>query len=267
MKKLVLLLSVVLISISQSFAQDRLFFLSGDETDVKITEVTSSEVKYKRMDNLEGPTFSTLKSELFMIKYANGQKEMIAAAEKETTQPTSTDAATTEEEYQTNNSEEASSNSSSGLSSSVMVTNEPTANSYSATDKWGRTEAENRRLQKKKIKQGAVLMGVGGLTVGVGGTLLYLGSVNNSTSTVGPEDGVNRDVPTVALGVVGIIGGSAMLVSGAILLGVSSKYKKRADQLANGSATISPTTFGIQSFNGVQVNTSSGYGIRLCYNF
>ena len=79
MKNIILLFAVAILSISQSFAQDRLFFLNGDETDVKITEISSSEIKYKRLDNLEGPSFSTLKTELFMIKYANGYKEMITA--------------------------------------------------------------------------------------------------------------------------------------------------------------------------------------------
>lgn len=78
MKNTILLLAIAIMTISQSIAQDRLFFLNGDETDVKITEVSASEVKYKRMNNLEGPTFSTLKSELFMVKYSNGDKEVIS---------------------------------------------------------------------------------------------------------------------------------------------------------------------------------------------
>ncbi|MCB9191056.1 MAG: hypothetical protein H6603_00375 [Flavobacteriales bacterium] len=260
MKNTVLLFAIAILSISQSFAQDRLFFLNGDETDVKITEVSSSEVKYKRMDNLEGPTFSTLKTELFMIKYANGDKEMMATQTAEpVTQPAVVE---TEQEYKT---EDAT--GSSDLGSAVLVTDEPATPAVSNVDKWGRDEAENRRLHKKKIKQGAVLMGVGAITVGVGGTLLYLGNVNNSTSTVGPNGAPNRSVPTVAIGVVGIVGGSAMLVSGAILLGVSSKYKKRADQLASGTASLSPSILNTTSYNGSIIRTQAAYGITFSYNF
>mgnify|MGYP007022329162 CR=1 FL=1 len=248
--------------ITQAFSQDKLMFLDGNEEDVKITEVSSSEVKYKRMNNLEGPTFSTLKSELFMIKYANGDKEMMATQNVEST-PNRT--APSQEEYATKD-ESPASEANQVMSKSVVVNNEPAEIATSNVDQWGRDEAENRRLHKKKIKQGAVLMGVGGLTVGVGGTLLYLGNVNNSTSTVGPEDGVNRSVPTVALGVIGIVGGSAMLVSGAVLLGVSSKYKKRADALANGFY-LNPSVINDFQYAGANIKNNSGFGFKLGYEF
>jgi hypothetical protein len=39
---------------------------------VKVIEVGTTEVKYKKQDNLNGPMFSILKSDLLMIKYENG---------------------------------------------------------------------------------------------------------------------------------------------------------------------------------------------------
>lgn len=263
MKNTILLFAIAILSISQSIAQDRLFFLNGDEQDVKITEVSSSEVKYKRMDNLDGPSFSTLKSELFMIKYANGDKEMMAT---QSVEPTSNPTSTQQDEYTTQDASPES-NSDDGLSNSVVVMDLPANSSTTNVDKWGRDEAENRRLHKKKIKQGAVLMGVGALTIGLGGTLLYLGNVNNSSTTVGPNGAPNRSVPTVAVGVVGIVGGSAMLVSGAVLLGVSSKYKKRANQLANGTASISPVLLNDTHYSGLNVNANPGFGMSFSYNF
>ena len=165
MKNTILLFAVAMLSISQSFAQDRLFFLNGDETDVKITEISSSEVKYKRLDNLEGPSFSTLKSELFMIKYANGDKEMMTA---QTAEP----APAQQEEYTTSDDVQTNKNSGSGLSSAVIVTDEPSSTSPSNVDKWGRTESENRGLYKKKIVKGEVLLGVGG-AMAIPGVVLF----------------------------------------------------------------------------------------------
>ena len=43
---------------------------------VKIIEVGTSEVKYKKIDNLNGPIFSILKSEVSMIQYENGSKDV-----------------------------------------------------------------------------------------------------------------------------------------------------------------------------------------------
>ncbi|WP_162427166.1 hypothetical protein [Pontibacter pudoricolor] len=59
-------------------AQDILTKRNGDELQVKVQEITLTEVKYKRFDNLEGPVISILKSEVFMIKYENGLKTVIS---------------------------------------------------------------------------------------------------------------------------------------------------------------------------------------------
>jgi hypothetical protein len=48
---------------------------SGENLMVKIIEVGTSEIKYKKMDNLNGPIFAILKSDLLYIKYENGIKE------------------------------------------------------------------------------------------------------------------------------------------------------------------------------------------------
>lgn len=247
-------LVMVLLFASQSFSQDRLFFLNGDETDVKITEVSSSEVKYKRLDNQEGPTFSTLKSELFMIKYANGQKEMIAAATPEPTQPATTEAAVTEQQY----SETATTTPSSGLSSAVVIPNEPMASSTSATDKWGRTEAENRSLYKKKIVKGGILMGTGVGVASVGAGLFAIGN-NRLTSNV--------QTAYMATGAILVVGGAALLVAGAAVMGSSAKYKKRANMLANETASLTPSIINMHSYNGSAVQSQMAYGISFNLSF
>jgi hypothetical protein len=56
---------------------DQLIFNDGSEVAGKITEVSSTEVKYKRCEMPEGPTYTVKKSLLFMIKYANGTREVI----------------------------------------------------------------------------------------------------------------------------------------------------------------------------------------------
>jgi hypothetical protein len=260
MKKIILLISICILSVSQLWAQDRLFFLSGDETEVKITEVSSSEVKYKRLDNLDGPTFSSLKSDLFMIKYANGDKEMIAA---QTAEP----APAQNEEYTTEDAAISAPaiNSGSGLSSAVIVTDKPSSTSSSNSDKWGRTESENRRLYKKKIVKGAVLLGVGGV-MAIPGVVLF-GLATN-------YDNVNTGAAITDLGqtyrVVGallVVGGAAMVIAGSAIMGTSAKYKKRANQLANGAASISPSIMNIHSYSGSSVNSRAGYGLTFNYNF
>jgi hypothetical protein len=72
-----LLLTILFVSSSNIIkAQDTLTMRSGENIIVKIIEVGSSEVKYKKIDNLNGPGFSIFKSELSMIQYENGSKDV-----------------------------------------------------------------------------------------------------------------------------------------------------------------------------------------------
>ncbi|PWH84987.1 DUF4190 domain-containing protein [Brumimicrobium oceani] len=70
---------------------DTLIFRNGDERTVKILEFGESTIKYKKCDHLEGPSYTAKMAEVFMIKYANGAKDVFKAkkvteAKKEPTQ-------------------------------------------------------------------------------------------------------------------------------------------------------------------------------------
>ncbi|UOQ53731.1 hypothetical protein [Hymenobacter cellulosivorans] len=65
-------------------AQDVLTKQNGEEVQVKVLEITPTEVHYKRFDYLDGPLIIVRKADVFMIRYANGTKELFGA----TTVPT-----------------------------------------------------------------------------------------------------------------------------------------------------------------------------------
>jgi hypothetical protein len=83
MKKIFGLVICCISILKISFSQDYLTKFNGDELKVKVLEVTHNEVKYKKFDNLEGPIFTIMKSELFMIKYQNGSKDIFNEADKQ----------------------------------------------------------------------------------------------------------------------------------------------------------------------------------------
>ncbi|GAB3854619.1 hypothetical protein GCM10028822_24710 [Hymenobacter terrigena] len=60
-------------------AQDFLTKRNGDEVAVKVVEITPAEVKYRRADNPDGPLISIWRTDVFMIRYANGTKEVLNA--------------------------------------------------------------------------------------------------------------------------------------------------------------------------------------------
>ncbi len=71
-----ILFSVVLIASSLvANAQDVLVRKNGDVENVKVLEVTPTEVKYKKASNPDGPTFSDARSSLISVKYANGETQ------------------------------------------------------------------------------------------------------------------------------------------------------------------------------------------------
>lgn len=66
---------------------DLLTLRSGDEVKVKVLEINDKEIKYKRCDNLDGPLITINKSDVFMIKYANGSKEIFKEEPKKDNTP------------------------------------------------------------------------------------------------------------------------------------------------------------------------------------
>ena len=59
-------------------AQDVIVMRSGEEIQAKILEVNETEVKYKKFDYQDGPTFIVSKSKIFMIKYGDGSKDVFS---------------------------------------------------------------------------------------------------------------------------------------------------------------------------------------------
>ena len=82
MKRILFVILTLGLFTTTIFSQDIITKKTGEDISAKISEVTQTEIKYKKFDNLEGPIFSILKSEVLMIRYENGTKDIF----NETTQ-------------------------------------------------------------------------------------------------------------------------------------------------------------------------------------
>jgi len=82
MRPLLLCLLLALVA-GSAHAQDLLTKRTGEEVAVKVVEITPAEVRYRRTDNPDGPLISIWKSDVFMVRYANGTKEMFGPAPAE----------------------------------------------------------------------------------------------------------------------------------------------------------------------------------------
>lgn len=88
MKNFISIICALIISIGYARAQDIIICRNGDEIESKILKISKSEIEYKKWSNQDGPTYTLEKSEVFMIKYPNGDKDLFKetpAANKETT--------------------------------------------------------------------------------------------------------------------------------------------------------------------------------------
>jgi len=82
MKKNIITTILISFALSPCFAQDVITIKSGDDIQAKVSEITPMEVKYKKFDNLNGPIYSIPKTEVFMIKYENGTKDVFNLSNK-----------------------------------------------------------------------------------------------------------------------------------------------------------------------------------------
>ncbi len=61
---------------SFSFAQDTLYTVSGQKIPAKVVEINQTEIKYKKANNPDGPVYVVDKTDIALIEYKNGTKEL-----------------------------------------------------------------------------------------------------------------------------------------------------------------------------------------------
>ena len=83
MKKL-FIFTLFLSSISV-YAQDVITLRSGEQIKAKVTEISSSELRYKRFEHLDGPTRVVSLADVFAINYEDGTREVFNAEKSRAT--------------------------------------------------------------------------------------------------------------------------------------------------------------------------------------
>jgi hypothetical protein len=75
MKKILLsLLGILIMHIAN--AQDTIVLRNNTVIKAKVIEIGTTEIKYKKIENLDGPTYNIRKSEVQMVKYENGTSDV-----------------------------------------------------------------------------------------------------------------------------------------------------------------------------------------------
>lgn len=79
MKKIVLIAASCIGFVSYVEAQDIIILRNMDEFEAKVEEIGHDAIKYRKWENLNGPIYSLLKEEVWMIIYENGIRERFPA--------------------------------------------------------------------------------------------------------------------------------------------------------------------------------------------
>jgi len=75
-------LCIIFFAVNNVMSQDIITNKNGDEIKSKVLEITQTEIKYKKIGNANGPTYTIPKSDVFMIKYENGEKDVFGENNK-----------------------------------------------------------------------------------------------------------------------------------------------------------------------------------------
>ena len=76
MKKIILSTLLTIFTFSICFSQDVITIKTGEDISAKILEIGQTEIKYKKFDNQTGPIYSILKSDVIIVRYENGTKDL-----------------------------------------------------------------------------------------------------------------------------------------------------------------------------------------------
>lgn len=208
MKSIYKFLLICFLAISNTIlAQDIIKLKSGEDLKTKVVEIGATEIKYKKIDNLDGPTYTVTKEEVVEIKYKNGTIDDFSYFSTPTVQPTPS--TVIDEEYRKKRRKE---------------------DAQQAYDL-------NMRLYNARIKGGVLYTSIGvptlacGIGLTIGGAILqdqYDPGGYNGYTNIPKSGNLGAALGLLIPGLLITYTGIALTVVGAIKLGSASKYKERA---------------------------------------
>lgn len=89
MKKIFLFSLILIATMTHCFSQDIITKKNAEDIKAKVLEVTTSEISFKKFDSPNGPTYRILKTEVLMIRYQDGSKDVFSDAQAPVEKPTS----------------------------------------------------------------------------------------------------------------------------------------------------------------------------------
>ena len=212
MKRVLILLMCHFLGFIMS-AQDIITKNDGTDIQAKVLEVGQSQISYKKFSNPNGPTYTLNLSDILMITYENGEREMYdTTAEKK-----------------------------SSLPQGVM-----TYNSWSGKISVGGVTIEDEMLDRYFSPEDVQLFKSGKSVSTVGSILAYVGALPFGYS-IGYMAAGETDETNLAL----LIGGGTVMVTGIVVSSLGGKKVKKAMANYNSALTFQPEFHFGTTANGI----------------
>lgn len=252
MKKLLRsLVAVLFVAIAHTLsAQDVITLKTGEDINVKVLEVGSADVKYKKADNPDGPSYTVSKNDVFMIKYQNGSKDVFNT----TTTTAPAPAAPSQTAAPANNNVDTKKEVEAGI------------RSYQSQQEYDK----NMRLFRRKLGSGIACTAIGvpflisgAALVGVGVNYWQTYGVYDNPYGYGDTDLETQGQIMTVAGAVLLAAGIPLTIVGPIKIGTSFKYKKRAKE-AKASLSFEPSIQRIAPAGNVY-GTTTGLAMRVTF--
>ncbi|MBR5255429.1 MAG: hypothetical protein IKV62_01465 [Bacteroidales bacterium] len=209
MKKIIILLGCFLFGCVM-YAQDIITKKDGTDIQTKVTEVGESQISYKKFSNLNGPVYTISISDVLMITYENGEREMYNVEKK------------------------------SSLPQGVM-----TYNSWSGKVSVGGVTVENEMLDRFFTPEDYQLFKRGRSVTTVGSIFAVAGALPFGYSLGYMGAAGETDETNMAL----LIGGGAVMVAGFIVGFTGESKMKKAIANYNSALTFQPEVhFGATNY-------------------
>lgn len=239
MKKYMKILTIIFcVSLFNNLnAQDLITLKTGEEVKSKVLEVGSTEVKYKKFENIQGPTYTILKSDIFMIKYENGVKEVINSVENR-----------------------GNGNQENTTKSEVKKDVQEGIDQYRASEDYNKYN----KIYHQKLVKGIVMTSIGVSFLAAGAGLIAYGVSNIQSEN---DLGVDIDptfIACAALGGAFTCVGIPLSIVGPVTLGRSFHYKRLAKEAQRKMAFL-PMPYLRHINNAGSSGFAGGMGFRLSF--
>lgn len=241
------LVAILFVAIAQNLcAQDVITLKTGEDINVKVLEVGSADIKYKKADNPDGPSYTVSKNDVFMIKYQNGSKDVFNTTTTSAPAPAQATPAPSQTTAPTNNNTETKKDVETGIKN------------YQAQQEYDK----NMHIYHRRLGSGITCTAIGVPFIITGSALLAVGipAVNAD------YDLYDTETDYTAMSIVGgalVLAGIPLTIVGPIKISTAFKYKRRAQE-AKANISFEPSIQQIAPAGNVY-GTTTGLAMRITF--